>query len=166
MARTTDPLWHVLVVAYKYVPLIPGRILLADDTALREINDALQIAERTSDHILGNAASRSTWRWCIAGIRAEGSYWDRSAAWAYKSDIHDWKYRSSTCTPHVLAQALLARETATDLGEASRGRPTCGCWRYWRVAAGTTGPTGNSLIATARRPHRLALKDISHRPRP
>jgi adenylate cyclase len=56
MARTTDPLTHVLVVAYKYVPLIPGGVLLADETALREIDEALQIAEKISDDdTLGNA---------------------------------------------------------------------------------------------------------------
>lgn len=56
MARATDPLTHVLVVAYKYVPLIPGGVLLANDTALREIDEALKIAERVSDDdTLGNA---------------------------------------------------------------------------------------------------------------
>jgi len=56
MARATDPLTHVLVVAYKYVPLIPGGVLLADETALREIDEALQIAEKISDDdTLGNA---------------------------------------------------------------------------------------------------------------
>jgi len=56
MARRTDPLTHVLVVAYKYVPLIPGGVLVADEMALREIDEALQIAEKISDDdTLGNA---------------------------------------------------------------------------------------------------------------
>ena len=56
MARATDPLTHVLVVAYKYVPLIPGGAVLADEEALREIDEALKIAEKVSDDdTLGNA---------------------------------------------------------------------------------------------------------------
>jgi hypothetical protein len=56
MARATDPLTHVLVVAYKYVPLIPGGALLADEKAMREIGEALKIAEKVSDDdTLGNA---------------------------------------------------------------------------------------------------------------
>jgi class 3 adenylate cyclase len=56
MARAIDPLSHVLVVAYKHVPLIPGGVLLADEAAMREINEALQIAEKVSDDdTLGNA---------------------------------------------------------------------------------------------------------------
>ena len=56
MARATDPLTHVLVVAYKYVPLIPGGALVADETAMREIDEALKIAEKISDDdTLGNA---------------------------------------------------------------------------------------------------------------
>ena len=56
MARTTNPLSHVLVVAYKYAPLITAGVLVADETALHEIDEALHIAERTSDDdTLGNA---------------------------------------------------------------------------------------------------------------
>jgi class 3 adenylate cyclase/tetratricopeptide (TPR) repeat protein len=56
MARATDPLTYVLVVAYKYVPLIPGGALPADDKAMREIEEALEIAEKVSDDdTLGNA---------------------------------------------------------------------------------------------------------------
>jgi hypothetical protein len=44
------------IVAYKYVPLIPGGVLVADEMALREIDEALQIAEKISDDdTLGNA---------------------------------------------------------------------------------------------------------------
>ena len=48
-----DPLSHLPVVAYKYGALIPAGVLLADKTALREIDEALQIAERSgNDHAL------------------------------------------------------------------------------------------------------------------
>jgi len=48
-ARGTEPWSHALVVTYKYLGAIPSGILLADDAALREIDEALRIAERSSD---------------------------------------------------------------------------------------------------------------------
>jgi ATP/maltotriose-dependent transcriptional regulator MalT len=50
MARTTDPVSQAILVAYKYIGLSRG-VMLADDAALREIDDALQIAERSSEDI-------------------------------------------------------------------------------------------------------------------
>ena len=49
MARSADPLSYAMVVAYVYFPGIPLGALAADDPALREIEDALQIAERSGD---------------------------------------------------------------------------------------------------------------------
>ena len=48
-ARGTEPWSHAMVVTYKYLGAIPNGILLADDAALREIEEALRIAERSSD---------------------------------------------------------------------------------------------------------------------
>ncbi len=48
-ARGTEPWSHAMVVTYKYLGAIPNGILLADDAALREIDEALRIAERSSD---------------------------------------------------------------------------------------------------------------------
>jgi adenylate cyclase len=54
LARGTDPLAHAIVAMYKYVPAIPNGMLVADDQALREIEEALQVAEgSTSDLALG-----------------------------------------------------------------------------------------------------------------
>jgi class 3 adenylate cyclase len=49
MARSSDPLSYAMVVAYVYFPGIPFGALAAHDRALREIDDALQITERSSD---------------------------------------------------------------------------------------------------------------------
>jgi hypothetical protein len=49
MARSADPLSYAMVVAYLYLPGIPLGALAANDRAVREIEDALQIAERSSD---------------------------------------------------------------------------------------------------------------------
>jgi class 3 adenylate cyclase len=56
MARGTDPISHAYVVDYIYGPGITAGVLLADDAALSEIDEALQIAERSADDFaLGNA---------------------------------------------------------------------------------------------------------------
>jgi hypothetical protein len=49
MARSADPFSYVTVVAYVYFPGLPLGALAAHDSALREIEDALQIAERSGD---------------------------------------------------------------------------------------------------------------------
>jgi class 3 adenylate cyclase len=49
MARSADPLSYAAVVAYVYFPGIPFGVLRPDDSAVREIEDALRIAERSGD---------------------------------------------------------------------------------------------------------------------
>ena len=49
MARSADPLSYATVVAYVYFPGIPFGVLRPDDPAVREIEDALRIAERSGD---------------------------------------------------------------------------------------------------------------------
>jgi class 3 adenylate cyclase len=51
MARSADPLSYATVVAYVYFPGIPLGALAAHDPALREIDDALRIAERSGDDL-------------------------------------------------------------------------------------------------------------------
>ena len=49
MGRSADPLSYATVVAYAYFPGIPFGVLAAHDPAVREIEDALGIAERSGD---------------------------------------------------------------------------------------------------------------------
>jgi class 3 adenylate cyclase len=51
MARDTDPVTYVRVVMYVYLVGIPGGVLAPDERALREIEVALQVAERSSDDL-------------------------------------------------------------------------------------------------------------------
>jgi class 3 adenylate cyclase len=51
MARSADPMSYAFAVAYVYIPGIPNGVLRADDSAVREIEDALRIAERSSDDL-------------------------------------------------------------------------------------------------------------------
>jgi hypothetical protein len=49
MARSTDPYSYAAVVAFGYNPTILFGVLIPDDHAVREIEDALRISERSSD---------------------------------------------------------------------------------------------------------------------
>jgi hypothetical protein len=51
MARSVDTLSYAMVVAYAYFPGIATGALRPDDSAVREIEDAVQIAERSGDDL-------------------------------------------------------------------------------------------------------------------
>jgi class 3 adenylate cyclase len=51
MARSADPMTYVRVVMYVHLPGILSGVLAADDQAAREIEDALQVAERSGDDL-------------------------------------------------------------------------------------------------------------------
>jgi class 3 adenylate cyclase len=51
MARGADPVTYAAYVAYVYWPGIPAGALRPDDSAMREIEDALHVAERSGDDV-------------------------------------------------------------------------------------------------------------------
>ena len=51
MARSADPMSYATVIGFVYWPAIPGGVLAADDRVVREIEDALRIAERSGDDL-------------------------------------------------------------------------------------------------------------------
>jgi hypothetical protein len=51
MARSADPMSYATVVAYAYFAGIPWGVLRPDDSAMREIEEALRIAERSGDDL-------------------------------------------------------------------------------------------------------------------
>jgi len=51
MARGADPLSYATVVSYVYVSGVPLGVLAADDRAVRESQDALEIADRSGDDL-------------------------------------------------------------------------------------------------------------------
>ena len=59
MGRSADPVSHATVVTYVYFAGIPCGVLAADDSSVREIEDALRIAERSGDD-LAVAFARAT----------------------------------------------------------------------------------------------------------
>jgi class 3 adenylate cyclase len=56
MARDADPASYAIVVTYVYFAGIPTGVLRLDDSAMREIEDAVRVAERSGDdHAVSNA---------------------------------------------------------------------------------------------------------------
>jgi class 3 adenylate cyclase len=51
MARRADPMSYATVVSYVYFSAIPRGVLRPDDSAVREIEDALKVAERSGDDL-------------------------------------------------------------------------------------------------------------------
>jgi class 3 adenylate cyclase len=51
MARNTDPMSYTMFVSYVYLTGIPFGVLRPDDSVVREIEDALRIAERSGDDL-------------------------------------------------------------------------------------------------------------------
>ena len=51
MARSADPLSYAAAVSFGYFGGLPNGVLRPDDSAMREIEDALQIAERSGDDL-------------------------------------------------------------------------------------------------------------------
>jgi hypothetical protein len=51
MARRVDPMSYARAVGWVYFPGVPLGVLRADDRAVREIEDALRIAERSGDEV-------------------------------------------------------------------------------------------------------------------
>ena len=51
MARSADPVSYAAVVGLSYFVGIPNGVLRPDDSVVREIEDALRIAERSGDDL-------------------------------------------------------------------------------------------------------------------
>ena len=104
MARAANPMSHAFVIAFTYGFAIPAGVLLADDAALHDIEEALEITERSSeDFALGLA------RWALGialvhresrrSVSADLRCWGRSATCASTADSICSCFRSSTCGP-------------------------------------------------------------------
>jgi hypothetical protein len=84
MARSADPYVLRRVVSYVYLLGIPFGVLRPDDRAVREIEDALRIAERSGDDV-AVAFARMTLglalvhRQELRSVTADRSSWPRSA---------------------------------------------------------------------------------------
>ena len=51
MARSADPMSYAFAVAFAYFPTVSNGVLRPDDSTVREVEDALRIADRSSDDL-------------------------------------------------------------------------------------------------------------------
>jgi class 3 adenylate cyclase len=109
MAHSADPLTYAAVVAWGYFPGIANGALSADDRALREIEDALRIAERSGNDM---ALAFARFALGIALVHREtGAERDRGQALlAEVSDVFEHQRHNLGDRP--LVNVYLARERA------------------------------------------------------
>ena len=109
MARSADPLSYATVVAYVYFPGIPFGVLTAHDRAVREIEEALRIAERSGDDMALVFAR------AILGLVLVHRHTDaeRDRGWELLAEVSDTLLRRGHNLSELrLINVYLARETA------------------------------------------------------
>ena len=109
MARSADPLSYATVVAYAYFVGIPHGVLRPDDRALREIEEALRIAERSGDD-LALAFARMTLGLALVHRQTAA---ERDRGHKLMAEVSDELLRRGYALGELpLANAYLARERA------------------------------------------------------
>ena len=109
MARSADPLSYATVVAYAYFVGIPYGVLRPDDRALREIEEALRIAERSGDD-LALAFTRMTLGLALVHRHTDA---ERDRGHKLMAEVSDELLRRGYALGDLpLANAYLARERA------------------------------------------------------
>ena len=111
MARSTDPLSYAGVVHWVYGIGIPSGVLRPDDSAMREIEDALQGADRSGDdHVL--AIARMTLGLALVHRRTDA---DRDHGHELLAEVSDMFLRGGYLLFELpLVNVYLAREQARD----------------------------------------------------
>ena len=109
MARNADPLSYAAVVGWCYLPGIPFGVLAADDRALREIEDALRIAERSGDD-MALAIARGTLGLALVHHHTDA---ERSSGQKLLAEVSDALLRRGHGLSELrLVNVYLARERA------------------------------------------------------
>ena len=108
MARRADPLSYARVVTYVYAG-IPGGVLTADDRAVREIEDALQMAERSGDDV-AVVAARMTLGFALVHRQTAAEHDRGYELLAEVSDV--FRRRGNNLAELPIVNVYLARERA------------------------------------------------------
>jgi class 3 adenylate cyclase len=109
MARSADPVSYAGVVTYGYLPGIPAGVLRPDDSAIREIEDALRIAERSGDD-LALSMARVTLGVALVHRQTDA---DRDRGQTLLAELSDVFLRRGFMQAEVpLVEVYAARETA------------------------------------------------------
>jgi hypothetical protein len=119
MARSTgDPLCYAVVVTWAYFAAIPYGVLTPDDGALREIEDALRIADRSGDD-LALTFTRATLGLALVHRSTDAERVRGRKLLAEVSDTYR-RHGHNLCVPvtGVLVETLLDRGAESDVAEA------------------------------------------------
>ena len=114
MARSAQPVSYVTVVTYVYPSGIPNGVLRPDDSAMREIEEAVQIAERSGDDVAVNYA-RATLGLALVHRQTDAER-DRGQKLLAEASEMSLRRRHNLCD-RPLIDVYLARE------QARRGDP-------------------------------------------
>jgi hypothetical protein len=108
MARSADPMSYTMVVYGCYSAAIPLGSLAADDSAVREIEDALRIVERSGDDLALSNAQESLG---VALVHREADA-DRDRGQKLLAEVSDVFLRGHDLSDLPIVNAYLARERA------------------------------------------------------
>jgi class 3 adenylate cyclase/DNA-binding IscR family transcriptional regulator len=109
MARTADPFSYAAAVAYVYFPGLPLGAVAADDPALREIEEALAIAERSGDD-MALAFARVILGLALVHRQTDA---ERSSGDKLLAEVSDvFQHRGHNLSELRLVKMYLARERA------------------------------------------------------
>jgi class 3 adenylate cyclase len=146
MARSADPLTYAAVVAWGYFPGILNGVLAADDCAVREIEDALRIAERSGNDM---ALAFAQMALGVALVHRQGAA-ERDRGRTLLAEVSDVFVRQRhNLGDRPLVDVYVARERARrgDLDEAITWPARDNCWRgalqrqvFWSRHCSTEGP--------------------------
>jgi hypothetical protein len=109
IARSTDPMSYATVVAHGYSAAIPAGVLRPDDRAMREIEDALRIAEQSGDDV-ALAITRMTLGIALVHRRTNTERDRGRQVLAEVSEV--FVHRGFFLTDLPLVEVYLARENA------------------------------------------------------
>ena len=119
IARSADALTYAAVVAWVYLPGLAYGVLVADDRAVREIKDAIQIAERSGDDL---AVAMARGMLGVALVHRHSDV-DRASGQELLAEVSDVSLRRQhTLSEQRLVAAYLARERALR-GDRDRAIP-------------------------------------------
>jgi class 3 adenylate cyclase/DNA-binding IscR family transcriptional regulator len=109
MARSADPLSYATVITYAYFPGIAMGVLAAHDPAMREIEDALRIAERSGDD-QALVLARATLGVALVHRHTDA---ERSSGQKLLAEVSEaWVHRGQFLSELPFVNASLARERA------------------------------------------------------
>ena len=109
MARSADPMSHARVILFTYGGAIAAGVLLADDAALRDIEEALEIIERSSEEL---ALGGTRWALGLALVHRDSPA-ERERGLAVLAQVRDMCHDGGNFSLYVpVVDVFTARERA------------------------------------------------------